>query len=89
MLISSAFGYDDPFYQIPKTQINDSVYTLDVASDGRSAKVTVETKGDIFFAVVPGNNVIGSFAWKQEYDFDLSGDRPQIVSARVGQTFEA
>ena len=89
MLISSAFGYDDPFYQIPKTQINDSVYTLDVASDGRSAKVTVETKGDIFFAVVPGNNVIGSFAWKQEYEFDLTGDRPQIVSARVGQTFEA
>lgn len=89
MLISSAFGYDDPFYQIPKTQHNDSVYTLNVAPDGRSAKVTVETKGDIFFAAVNCNNVVGSFAWKQEYEFDLTGDRPQIVSAKVGQTFEA
>ena len=33
--------------------------------------------------------VVGSFAWKQEYVFDLTGVQPRIVSANVGQTFEA
>ena len=89
MIISSAFGYEDPFYKIPKTQHSDSIYTLDVAADGRSAKVTVETKGDIYYAMDSSNNVVGSFAWKQEYVFDLTGVQPRIVSANVGQTFEA
>ena len=89
MIISSAFGYEDPFYKIPKTQHSDSIYTLDVAADGRSAKVTVETKGDIYYAMESSSNVVGSFAWKQEYVFDLTGVQPRIVSANVGQTFEA
>lgn len=94
MFIPSAFGrYGDPFYKIPKTQVNDSHYTLDVAPDGKSAKISIETKGDIAFAldaVSTGfNNSVGTFTWKQDFVFDLSGDTPKIVAAHVGQTFEA
>ena len=94
MFIPSSFGnYGDPFYMIPKTQVNNSHYTLDVAPDGRSAKISIETKGDIAFAlaaVTTGfNNRVGTFTWKQEFIFDLSGNAPKIVAARVGQMFEA
>ena len=35
------------------------------------------------------NNRVGTFTWKQEFIFDLSGNAPKIVAARVGQMFEA
>ena len=93
MFIPSAFGkFGDPFYGLPKTQVHNSHYTLDVAPDGRSAKITIETKGDIAFALSAAptgiNNSVGTFTWKQEFVFDLSGNQPEIVATSIGQAFE-
>ena len=41
------------------------------------------------FAQKAINNRVGTFVWKQEFVFDLSGDLPKITSARIGQTFDA
>ena len=93
MIISGACGFDDKFYRVPKTGVGLSHYTLDVAPDGRSAKISIEMKGDILFAMdalsSAINNRVGTFVWKQEFVFDLSGDQPKITSARIGQTFDA
>lgn len=93
MIISGACGFDDKFYRVPKTEVSKSRFNLDVAPDGKSAKISIEMKGNLIFAMDALsnaiNNRVGTFAWKEEFVFDLSGDQPKIASARIGQTFDA
>ncbi len=83
----------DKVYKMPKTHAKETTFTLNVAGDGRSATVLVETTGDIVVALntakEKAREPIGTFTWQQEFVFDLTGDQPKIVSAHIGQQLEA
>ena len=83
----------DVFYKGQRLDVRGSSYTLDVAPDGNSARIVIETKGDIRFALNGvrdiANNLVGTFAWKQEFVFDLSTNPPKIASASVGQSIDS
>ena len=91
MLVSS--NPADKVYRMSKTHAKETTFTLNVAGDGRSATVLVETKGDIVIALNAAKEraqePIGKFTWQQEFVIDLTGDQPKIVSAHIGQQLEA
>lgn len=67
--------------------------TLDISEDGKTATMRLYNDGYIEFGIeASGDNshaAVGSFTWKQEFVFDLSGDKPTIKSARIGQSLDA
>ena len=83
----------DKVYKMSKTHAKETTFTLNVAGDGRSATILVETKGDIVVALNTAKEraqePIGSFTWQQEFVVDLTGDHPKVVSAHIGQHLEA
>ena len=83
----------DKVYKMSKTHAKETTFTLNVAGDGRSATILVETKGDIVVALNTAKEraqePIGSFTWRQEFVIDLTGGQPRIVSAHIGQQLEA
>ena len=83
----------DKVYRMSKTHAKETTFTLNVAGDGRSATILVETKGDIVVALNTAKEraqePIGKFTWQQEFVIDLTGDQPKIVSAHIGQQLEA
>ncbi len=91
MLVSSDPA--DKVYKMSKTHAKETTFTLNVAGDGRSATILVETKGDIVIALNAAKEraqePIGKFTWQQEFVIDLTGDQPKIVSAHIGQQLEA
>ena len=91
MLVSSDPA--DKVYKMSKTHAKETTFTLNVAGDGRSATILVETKGDIVVALNTAKEraqePIGSFTWQQEFVVDLTGDHPKVVSAHIGQHLEA
>ena len=91
MLVSSDPA--DKIYKMPKTHAKETTFKLNVAGDGRSATVLVETTGDIVVALNTAkeraHEPIGKFTWQQEFVIDLTGDQPKIVSAHIGQHLEA
>ena len=83
----------DKVYKMSKTHAKETTFKLNVAGDGSSATILVETKGDIVVALNAAKEraqePIGSFTWQQEFVIDLTGDQPKIVSAHIGQQLEA
>jgi len=63
--------------------------SLDISNDGKRATMTLENEGAVLFAkdgdigffCMP----IGTFAWKHEIVFDLSGEDAVIIDTHVGQ----
>ncbi len=92
MIISSKFG-DGTIYRNPRTQVKHTTYTLEMAPDGKSAKVSVRTSGNITHSMIDidsgSDSIVGRFAWTQEFSFDFSGDTPKLVSAKIGQSIDA
>ena len=92
MIISSEAG-GDTLYRMPRTQVKHTTYSLDIAPDGKSAKVSVRTSGNITHSLIDidsgYDSLVGRFDWTQEFSFDLSGDTPKLVSAKIGQSIDA
>ncbi len=91
MFISNEVGGT---YCRPMAAVKGQHYSVDVAPDGKSAKVVVETMGNLVFNPTDTNsdnvnNIVGGMKWRQEFDFDLSSETPTIVAARIGQSIEA
>lgn len=80
-----------PFDVLP-VRIDHAHYTLEVSDDGKSAKITSESKSLLTFGFPESlngmNYPVGSFSWKQEFFFDLSGDKPVMTDARIIQELE-
>ena len=84
----------DRFYLMSPLDVNTIGCRLDIGPDGKSAKVVVETMGNLVFNPTDTNsdnvnNIVGGMKWRQEFDFDLSSETPTIVAARIGQSIEA
>ena len=67
-------------------------YKLDIAPDGKSAKLTHVIGGKLRFdAAVDGdvksNESFGTFTFTQEFTFDLSKEEPELTDYHIGQTF--
>lgn len=67
-------------------------YTLDIAPDGKNAKLTHVLSGKLRFDVATGGNIesdesIGTATFTQEFTFDLSKDEPELTDYHIGQTF--
>ncbi len=67
-------------------------YKLDIAPDGKSAKLTHVIGGKLRFdAAVDGdvksNESFGTFTFTQEFTFDLSKEVPELTDYHIGQTF--
>ena len=84
----------DRFYAGPIVGFNDQIFKIDVAPNGKSARLVIESHCDVKFMVAGAdfsnwNNVIGSFVWKQDMTFDLTKDPPKVASVHIGQSIEA
>lgn len=68
-------------------------HSLEIAGDGKSATVTLETPAFLKFGFkdegADAAYPVGGIAWKQEFVFDLSGPEAVLAATRIGQDLEA
>ena len=88
-----SFDLDKGPFDVLPVRIDHAHYTLEVSDDGKRAKITSKSKSALTFgfpALGNGPNYpVGSFSWKQEFFFDLSGDKPVMTDVRFMQELEA
>ena len=88
-----SFDIDNGPFDVNPILVGNSYYTLEVSGDGKSAKITSESKSLLTFGFpesLNGRNFpVGSVSWKQEYFFDLKGDMPVLTDARIIQELDA
>ena len=88
-----SFDINNGPFDVSPVLVGNSYYTLEVSGDGKSAKITSESKSLLTFGFPESLNgmnfPVGSFSWKQEFFFDLSGDKPVMTDARIIQELNA
>lgn len=92
MIVSAEVG-DMSVYMCGRLKTDDIIYTLDAAKDGKSAKITVTSRGGVVLALSAADDYAqyptGRFEQTFEFDFDLAGKEPELKDVRFAQSIEA